>query len=244
MKTLFKSALLAGLALAALSPQTALAARNQPAAPASANGTVVPGVGVANIEAIVANSDAVRAATQQRPVTYKPQLDAFEARRQQVTTQLQPLVDKFQRDRAAPNANTPAAQASLGQQAAAIQQIQENAQNELNQMLQPVVYSEAYVTEQVEDKLDTAVKNAMRKRGITLLLSPQAVVATENSYNLNQDILTELNLLIPTAQLVPPEGWEPRQIREARAAQNPQAAAPGAAPAAPATPAGPQTDGR
>ncbi|MFM9935457.1 MAG: OmpH family outer membrane protein, partial [Novosphingobium sp.] len=58
-------------------------------------------------------------------------------------------------------------------------------------------------------------------------------------YNLNQDILNELNTVIPTAQLVPPAGWMPRAQREAAAQQ---AAAQGAA--APAAPAGKQPEGR
>jgi hypothetical protein len=55
-------------------------------------------------------------------------------------------------------------------------------------------------------------------------------------YNLNQDIVNELNTLIPSATLVPPQGWEPREVREARAqqaAQGQQGAA--AAPAKPST---------
>ena len=111
-------------------------------------------------------------------------------------------------------------------------------------MLQPVALSEAYVQEQIEDKLDQAVKNAMKKKGVTLLLNPQAIVAVnDNAYNLNQDVLNELNALLPSANLVPPQGWEPRQVREQRAAQ--AAAQGGQAPAAaPAAPAGPQVDGR
>jgi Skp family chaperone for outer membrane proteins len=238
MKMLLKSALLAGLVLSA-APQVAFAAAAAPAPAASAN---APGVAIANIEAIVANSDAFRAAQVQRPVTYKAQIDAAEARRLQITAQLQPLAEKFNRDRAAPNAN----QAALQAQAQTLQQIQENANQELQGMLAPVALSEAYVEEQITDKLSAAIQAAMTKNKVTLLLSPQNVVAANNGYYLNQAILTELNTAIPTAQLVPPAGWEPRQMREQRAAaaaaQAPAAA--GAAPAAPARPAGPQPDGR
>jgi hypothetical protein len=60
--------------------------------------------------------------------------------------------------------------------------------------------------------------------------------------------VAELNALIPTANIVPPQGWVPRQVREQQAAQQqaqqaqqqPAAAAPAQAP----RPAGPQTDGR
>ncbi|MCB2077349.1 MAG: OmpH family outer membrane protein [Novosphingobium sp.] len=206
MKLLLKSAIVAGLMLGA-SAQPAIA---------QASGTVVQGLAVANLDAVIANSSAFRTAQQQRPVTYKAQIDQAESRRAAIAAQLQPLADKFNKDRQAPNAN----QTALAQQAQRIQQIQEAGQQELQKILEPVALSEAYVTEQLEDKVDQAVKNAMGKKKVSILLNPQAIVAVNNNaYNLNQDILTELNTLIPSAQLVPPQGWEPRQVREARAAQ-------------------------
>jgi Skp family chaperone for outer membrane proteins len=228
MKITLKSALAAGLVLGA--SQALLAAPPAPAA-ATSSGPVVPGLAVASIDAVIANSNAFKVAQQQRPVTYKAQLDAANARRAQLEAQLKPLVDKFQRDRAAPTANTPVGQASLQQQAAALQKIQESGQAELQNLVQPVAMSEAYVLEQINEKLNAAVQAAMTKKGITLVLNPQATIATTNAYNLNQAILDELNTQIPAAQLVPPTGWEPREVREQRAAQ---AAQQGGQPAAPA----------
>jgi len=222
MKLIVKS-VIAGLLLATTS-QMAVA---QNAAP----GTLVAGLGVADLEGAVANSNAYKTAQQQRPVTYKAQIDQAEARRKAIAAQLQPMVDKFTKDRqaAAPN------QAALQQQAQQIQQVQQSGEQELQRIIQPVAYSEAYVQEQIEDKLDQAVKNAMAQKKISLLLNPQVVLAmNNNAYNLTTDVTNQLNTLIPSAQLVPPQGWEPRQIREARAAQAQQGAA-GQQPAAPAT---------
>lgn len=245
MKTLLKSALVAGLMLGTAYP--ALAAKPAPAAAAPTtttnSGPLVPGVAVASLDAVIANSNAQRTAAQQRPVTYKAQIDAYQAKGTAVQNQLKPLVDKFNKDRAAPGAN----QAALQQQAQTIQDIQNKAEQDMNQIVQPVAYSEAYVNEQIEGKLDQAVKNAMAKKNISLLLSPQAIVALNNNgYNLNPDILNELNTLIPSAQLVPPQGWEPRQIREARAQQAQQqgGAAPAPAATAPKPASGPQPEGR
>ncbi|MDE8652069.1 OmpH family outer membrane protein [Novosphingobium album (ex Liu et al. 2023)] len=217
MNIILKSALAASLMAGTVAAQPALA---QDA------GTIVQGIAIANLEAVVANSTAFTTAEQQRTTTYKAQLDQAEARRNALNAQIKPLVDKFNVDRQGGKVT----QAALEQQANAIQQIQESGQNELQRILEPVAMSRAYVSEQVEDKIDAAVKSAMAKKKISLLLSPQAVLAVNaNAYNLNQDILTELNTLIPSAQLVPPAGWEPRQLREARAQQ--QAAAQPAAKA-------------
>ncbi len=201
-----KSLLAAGVAFAALSPIAA--------APASAQ--IVKGIGVVSLPAVVANSNAYKVGEQQRPVTYKPQIDAAEARRAAISAQLQPLVDKFNKDRQA-NPTNPA----LQQQAATIQQIQQSGQQELQQLVQPVALSQAYVTEQIEDKLDAAVQAAAKKKGVQLILDPTqgAVLYADAAYNMTQDVLNELNALLPSAQLVPPQGWVPRQVREQQAAQ-------------------------
>jgi len=209
-----KTLLAAGIAVAGLSPIAA--------APAAAQ--IVKGIGVVSLPAVVANSNAYKVAEQQRPVTYKPQIDQAEARRAAIAAQLQPLVDKFNKDRTA-NPNNPA----LQQQAVTIQQIQQSGSQELQQMLAPVALSRAYVTEQIEEKLDAAVQNAAKKKGVQLVLDPTqgAVLYADAAYNMTQDVLNELNTLLPSAQLVPPQGWLPREAREQQAAQ---AAAQGKAP--------------
>ncbi len=253
-----KPALVASLLIAAATAQPALAAKDKkkgdeaPAAAAAAGPVAVQGIAVASLDAAIANSDAFRVAEQQRPVTYKPNFDGANARGKALEAQLKPLVDKFEADRKAPKPNVPALQA----QAKVLQDLQERGKQEIQQQLMPVALSEAYVAEQIEAKLDQAVQQAMTKAKVSLLLQPNAVIARSVSYDLTDEIVAELNVLIPSAQLVPPTGWEPRQVREARAQQAAQAAAaqgaaaPAAAPAAgtpaprPATPAGPQPEGR
>lgn len=239
-----------GLSLVlALCAQPALAEKKDKAAPAApaAAAPAASTIAVANLDAAVVNSDAFRVAAQQRQTTYKATYDQAEARAKQLEAQLKPLVDKFQADRAAKKP-----EAVLVPQVQTIQQIQERGKQEIQQILMPAALSEAYVNEQITDKLDQAVQTAMTKKGVTLVLQPGAVLARANSHELTPAIIAELNVLIPAAQLVPPQGWLPREIREQQAAAQAQqgaAAQPGtAAPAAPtprpAQPAGPQPDGR
>lgn len=219
-------ALAAGLALAAAA-QPALAQKKGAAAAPAASGTIVQGLGVASFDAVIANSNAYKTAETQRQTTFKAQFDQAQTRQNALNAQIKPLVDKFNADRQSGKV----AQAALEQQAGSIQQIQENGKAELQRILQPVGMSQAYVNEQIEDKLNDAVKAAMTKKSVSILISPEAILAVNGgAYNLNQDILNELNTALPSAQLVPPAGWEPRQVREQRAQQ---AAAQGqAAPAA------------
>jgi len=257
MKTSFKAALIVALMLGTATTASAAPARRA-AAPAAAagagatSGQIVAGLAVADFDAVRDNSDAVRAAGQQRPTTYKAQLDAYSARAAALQAQLNPMIEKINKDAAAPNTN----QADLQAQSVAIQKFQESAKNELAVLSKPVVYSVMYLKEQVEAKMEAAVKAAMAKHRISIILNPQAVTAINNgAYNLNAAILAELNALIPTAQLVPPANWEPLEVRQARAQQAaqqgqaapaPAAAAPAAAAPAAAAPAAnpPKPSGR
>ena len=251
MNTFRKTALLvSALGLAVASPAFAAKDKDKNAAPAAAapvSGVIAQGIGVANLDAAVQLSDAFRVASQQRPVTYKAAYDSAEAKGNALNAQLKPMADRFNADRQNPKVLQPA----LQQQAIAIQSLQERGKQEIQQILLPVALSEKYVTEQLEDKLDLAVQQAMAKKQVTLLLSPEAVIARANAYELTPAVIAELNVLLPSAQLVPPAGWEPREVREAKAQRaaaqgQPAPAAPaGATPAPrPATPAGPQPDGR
>ncbi|QOV93080.1 OmpH family outer membrane protein [Novosphingobium sp. ES2-1] len=217
MKIRYASALLAGLAVLSVSPTAAVAQ--------ATSGTVTPGIAIANPSAVVAASAAYQTAQQQRPTTYKPQIDQANARKGQIEAQLKPLIDKLQADSKAANPNRAALQAQYEQ----IQQIEQAGQAEIQKILEPLNLSQQYVLEQIGDKLDAATQAAMDKKKITLVIDSQSVIKAGQVYNLNQDILTELNKAIPSAQLVPPAGWMPRAQREqqaqAQAAQQPGTAA-------------------
>lgn len=195
-------------ALAAL----ALTAAPMMASPAAAQ--VVRGIGIANPAAILVNSNAYKQAEEQRKTTYKAQLDQAEARRQQIAAQLQPLVTKLQNDARAANPN----QQSLQQQQLQIQQLERSGQAELSRMLEQVVLSRAYTNEQIEKQLAPAMEAAAKRKNITLVLdsSQGGVIYADQPYNLNQDILNELNRMVPSVQIVPPAGWAPGGAEQAQ----------------------------
>jgi len=227
MKILLKPALAAGIALASLSAPAVIA----PAAAQTAQG-----IGVVNINAVVANSNAYRTAQQQRQTTYQAQIEQANQRRTAISQQLQPMVTQLQTASQQANAD----QAALQQQAGQIQQIEEAGQRELQQILAPVALSQAYVEEQINDQLAAAIQSAATAANVSLVVTPDSVLYAAPSHNMNQQVLDQLNTLLPSAQLTPPEGWLPRQMREQQEAAQAQAgqgaAQPAAAPAA-ATPA-------
>lgn len=203
MKTLLKPLAFALLLAGAAHPALA-------AAPSAGGG--VSGVGFANLEGVVANSNAAKTAQTQRETTYKAQIDQYNARAQQIDAQLKPLAEKFQKDRAAG-----VAQATLQQEVATIQQIQESGKQELAKIMEPVQLSEAYGQEQIDGKLQTVVPAAMQKAGVSLLLRQEAVIYGSPAANISQAVLDELNAELPSIQVVPPAGWEPADVRAQRA---------------------------
>jgi len=198
----------------------------------TAGGIVASGIGVANSQAVVFSSNAYKAAMVQMQTTYKPQLDQVKARRAALKAQLGPLIDKFKADRSAPKPDN----TLLQQEYTQIQQIQQGGEQELQQIVEPVNTARQFVIEQIAEKLGDATQAAMTKRKITLVLDEQSVVKHDTAYNLNQDILDQLNLILPSVGVTPPAGWLPREQRE-RQAQEQAAAAAEAAEAGAAAPA-------
>jgi Skp family chaperone for outer membrane proteins len=229
MTNMFKLAL--GSALAAVlvaQPGLAQTARKPVVAPAAAapRGTAVAGIGVAD---------------QKRQIDYKPTYDAAQARLSQLQTQLKPLADQFNADRAAKKPDT-VLQTEYNQ----IQAMQAQGEAEIKQILAPAQTSDEYVIDQITEKLPQAVQNVMARRGLTLLLNPEAVILSAPMYDATAALVGELNVLVPSAQINPPPGWQPRRVREQQAQQQQQRPATGTAPAATTAPkpAGPQPEGR
>lgn len=217
MNSIFKPVLAAALAA------TALAA---PALTTPAMAQQAERVAVVNVPAVVVNSAAYQTAQTQRQTTYAAQLQQAETRRAALQAQIEPMVNAFNAARAQPNAD----QNALQQQAVQIQTLQQQGQAELQQILGPVALSQAYVEEQIQDQLGSAIEAAARTQGVTLVISPDVVLHAEASHNMNQAVLTQLNTQLPAAQLVPPAGWLPREMREqqeAAAAAQPVAATSG-----------------
>jgi Skp family chaperone for outer membrane proteins len=212
MKTIFKALALASVATTGV---VALA----PVASAQA----VQGLGVADLDDAVSKSNAAVLAANQIKITHKATIDAVEARTGVLNNEYRTMVQAFQTAQRAPNPN----QAALQQQAAAIQKKQQDAQTELQNLARPYSLAEAYAMEQIRGKLEQAVRNAMTKKRVSVLLRPDALILPAPSADITTDVIAELNALVPNVSITPPAGW-PQQGGAAPAA--------GAAPARPAQP--------
>ncbi len=222
MKTFTKALLLAAAPIAAIA-----------ALPAVAMAQAAPTVGVANLNEAVEKSNAWVLAANQIKITYKAQIGSFEARSAALNAEIQPLVTAFQTAQRAPTPN----QAALQTQATSIQGKQQAAQRELQGLYLPIGRAEAYAQEQIAAKLDAALKAAMTKKKVGIVLQPQATISYQPALDITADIIAELNTAVPSVTITPPANWQPGG----------GAAAPGAAPAAgvaPGTPTPPKPQGR
>ncbi|WP_309751861.1 OmpH family outer membrane protein [Novosphingobium sp.] len=237
-----------GIALALSLLSQPLIAQTRPAAapaaaPAAPRAAIVPGVGVADLQAVVFGSNAYRDAMQNRAVQYKQVIDAAQARARQIDAELNRLITQFNADRTAKKP-----EATLQAEVNQIQKVRALGEEEIKRMMAPVDLSEAYIIEQITDKLPQAVQNVLNKRGISLLLTPGSVYFANPAYDVSAAIVQELNILVPGVQVKPPQGWVPREVREQQAQQQqqraPQAAPAAGQPAPAPRPAGPQPEGR
>ena len=180
-----------------------------PVAPAAAQT-----VAYTDVQQVIGMSQAARTADQQMRVTYKTAYDQVETRSRVLQAELNALYVKYQADQKT-NPNNP----TLADQVRAIQEKQRTAQEELGKLSAPIERVKAFMFEQIDAKLDAAVTAAMTKKKVALLLDKGAVVKNTPGTDLTQDIVNELNALLPSVSINPPADWQPGQQQRAPAAQ-------------------------
>jgi Skp family chaperone for outer membrane proteins len=219
MNIMLKSAM---LGVAALSASTVVAT------PAFAQARQT--IGVANLDQAVQTSNANTVAVQQIQTTYAAQIAAHTARATALQTELQGLAATVQAEQARSPQNSTALQAAV----TAFTTRRTAAQQELGQLSAPVELALAYVREQISMRLNEAVTAAAAARRVDLVLTQEAALFAAPTADVTPAVVTELNRLIPNAQIVPPQGYQPGAL--IRAQQAAASAAPAAAPAAAAPP--------
>jgi len=185
-------------------------------------------VAIADPQAAVGNSKAFAAANTQIRAQYKAQLDQAATRRAAIQKEINPIALQMDTNRdgtvneeelqAAAQAKTPAF--------TSWQQKQQAATTELNALEGPAERAQAYAVEQISAKLPAAIQSAIAKRGVTVLLRPQAVMFVQPTSDLTPVITTELDAAVPTVSITPPANWQPGQQQAAPAAPAPAAARP------------------
>jgi Skp family chaperone for outer membrane proteins len=197
MKTIFKAIALAS------APAAMLAVA---AAPAHAQSK--QGVAVVDQQEALSKTTAFTTAIAQMQVTYKANLDSISARQTALQAELKTKADTFQAAlKAAGGKPTPA----LETQYNALQKRKSEAEQELQTLSAPVARARNYAEAQIAAKMNDALKAAMVKKNVDLVLVPDATVSYGPGVDITSAVTAELNALVPSVGIVPPAGWQPGQ---------------------------------
>ena len=174
---------------------------------ASAATPALAQVAVADMDAVLTQTAAFKAAQAQIRTTYKTQIDALNTRQQALAAQLQPL--RTELETLQKNSSTP--RATFDAKVAAYRAQEANAQRELETLSAPLRRPNAYIQAQLEDKLDAAIRAAMAAKGLKVILRQEAAIARTPDSDATADIVAQLNTLVPTVSITPPAAWQPGQ---------------------------------
>jgi len=180
---------------------SALALTAVMAAPAAAQ---VNGIGVTDPSVAIASSQALQAAYQQIGTTFAAQRTQLE----QLQGQRDTLVRRF-------DANGDGQLSETEQQAAqadtaAVAQLQTLDQT-INQTQAPIQLARVYTIEQIAMQYGTAVQNVITAGNISLILTPGSVVYAADAVDVTDEIIAQLNTLVPTVSTSVPAGWQPQR---------------------------------
>ena len=171
------------------------------AVPAAAQ---VNGIAVADPAIAVAGSQAIQTAYNQIGTTYQAQRTQLEGLQQQRAG----LIRQFdtnndgqlsQEEQTAAQANT-----------TVIQQVQ-GLDQQINTIQQPITLARVYAIEQIGQQLNTAVQQVVQANSIQLIVSPQATLFVADAADVTDEIIAQLNTLVPAVSTAAPQGWQPQQ---------------------------------
>lgn len=194
MKTLFKPALTAGIALAVLS------------APATAQ---VNGMAMMRAPVAIAQSQALTTGFQTIETTYASQIAQIGQLAQQRAQLLQSIdangngqLEELDTngdgslDQAEQSGNPSVAQAATLEQ-------------QINQLQAPIQMAQLYVVTQVAEQAGPAAQSVVTERNISVLIEPEAVRYAAQGFDITPLVVTALNTRMPAASITPPTGWQP-----------------------------------
>ncbi len=176
----------------------ALIAASALAAPALAQRVPAAQVAVVDLERVGRDCNACRTAS----AALQSQVNAFNTRRQQLTTQLQPERQQLQTAVTALAGKQP--DAALTQRIQAFQQKEGNAAQELERQQTQIQRNQAYISQQINAKLVPLLQPAMERRGANVLMDTQSAIRFATTLDITNDVLAALNGALTTVATTAP----------------------------------------
>jgi Skp family chaperone for outer membrane proteins len=176
--------------------------------PTAAAAQAIPGavVAVVDLEKVTSQCNACKTAT----AALRSQATALQSRQQALVTPLQTEQKAIQAAiDALPQGKEP--DAALKQRATAFQTKYQQAQEEVARGEQQLQRNQAYINQQVRDKLGPIYSQVMQRRGANIMVETGTTLATATSVDVTNDVLAALNTAMPTLQTTAPAQAAPKQ---------------------------------
>lgn len=171
--------------------------------PALAQSVPAAKIAVVDLDRIGRDCNACRTAS----AALQGQVTAFNTRRQQLTTQLAPERTALQQAVTALAGKQP--DAALRTRIQAFQQKEATAAQELERQQTQIQRNQAYVSQQVNQKLAPLLQPAMERRGANVLLDNGAALRFATTVDITNDLMTSLNSALPSVQTTAPAQTQP-----------------------------------
>lgn len=177
---------------------SALVAASALATPALAQRVPAAQVAVVDLARVGRECTACKTAA----AALQSQVTAFNNRRQQLNTQLQPERTALQTAINALNGKQP--DAALTQRLQAFQQREVSAAQELERQQTQIQRNQAYISQQINAKLGPLLQPAMDRRGANILLDSDAALRFATTVDVTNDVLTALNGVLTSVATTAP----------------------------------------
>lgn len=176
----------------------ALLAATAIAAPAAAQSVPAAKVAVVDLDRVGRDCTACKSAA----AALQGQVNALKTRSQTLQTQLQPEGQALNAAIKALNGKEP--DAALTKRIQAFQQREAQAQQELGNQQNQIQRNQAYISQQVNTKLQPLLQPAMQRRGANVLVDAGTTLANDASLDITNDILAQLNSALPSVATTAP----------------------------------------
>ena len=160
----------------------------------------VPGaiIAVVDLDKVTADCNACKTAR----ATLQGQVTALQAREKTLSAPLEAEGKSIQAAINALNGKDP--DAALQARVKAFQTKREQGAEEISKQQAQIQRNSAFVSQQIQTKLNPIYQQVMQRRGANVLMEVGATLATSRAIDVTNDVLTALNAAMPSVQTTAP----------------------------------------
>ena len=173
--------------------------------PAAAQAQALPGaiIAVVDLDRVTRDCNACKTAS----AALRSQANAIETRAKTLGTPLETEAKAIQAALQTAKGNPDAA---LQARIKAFQEKQQSGQTEIERRQQELARNQQYVQQQLATKLGPIYQQVMQRRGANIMVEAGTTLATAQSVEVTQDVITALNAALPSISTTAPATQQPQ----------------------------------